>query len=92
MALNILTVKANNLQLAPGYPYLPKDMVHLPTIDSTWSSPLGYHWGLFKSYSLLVYLNKFKFLFLPILVPFIATKVGLTFNLIGRFMGSFYIY
>jgi len=35
MALNILTVKANNLQLAPGYPYLPKDMVHLPTIDST---------------------------------------------------------
>jgi NADH-ubiquinone oxidoreductase chain 5 len=95
MALNILTVKVNNLQLAPGYPYLPKDIgsivdyVHLPTIGSTWSSPLGYHWGLFKSYSLLVYLNKFKFLFLPVLVPFIATMVGLTFNLIDRFMGSF---
>lgn len=47
MALNILTVKVNNLQLAPGYLYLPKDIgsivdyVHLPTIGSTWSSPLG---------------------------------------------------
>ena len=33
MALNILTVKVNVK----------------PTIGSTWSSPLGYHWGLFKS-------------------------------------------
>jgi len=41
MALNILTVKVNNLQLAPGDPYFPKDIgsivyyVHLPTIGST---------------------------------------------------------
>jgi hypothetical protein len=37
----------------------------------------------------LVYLNKFKFLVLPILVPFVASMVGIMFNLISRFMSSF---
>ena len=94
LALEILSTQSSGLQLAPGDPYVPKvigsiDEVKLPIIGSTWGSPLDYHWGLFKSYGLLVYLNKFKFLVLPILVPFIASMVGLMFNLIGRFMGSF---
>ena len=95
LALEILSTQSSGLQLAPGDPYVPKVIgsivgeVKLPIIGSTWGSPLDYHWGLFKSYGLLVYLNKFKFLVLPILVPFIASMVGLMFNLIGRFMGSF---
>jgi hypothetical protein len=95
LALDILSTQSSGLQLAQSDPYVPKVIdsivgeVKLPIIGSTWGSPLDYHWGLFKSYGFLVYLNKFKFLVLPILVPFIASMVGLMFNLVGRFMGSF---
>jgi len=94
LALEILSTQSSGLQLASGDPYVPKVIgsivgeVKLPIIGSTLSSPLDYHWGLFKSYGLLVYLNKFKFLVLPILVPFVASMVGIMFNLIGRFMSS----
>src|ERR1700694_3387778 len=83
LALEILSTQSSGLQLASGDPYVPK------VIGSIVGSPLDYHWGLFKSYGLLVYLNKFKFLVLPILVPFVASMVGIMFNLISRFMSSF---
>ena len=95
LALEILSTQSSGLQLVSGDPYVPKVIgsivgeVKLPIIGSTWGSPLDYHWGLFKSYGLLVYLNKFKFLVLPILVPFVASMVGIMFNLISRFMSSF---
>jgi hypothetical protein len=95
LALDILSTQSSGLQLAQSDTYVPKVIgsivgeVKLSIIGSTWGSPLDYHWGLFKSYGFLVYLNKFKFLVLPILVPFIASMVGLMFNLVGRFMGSF---
>jgi len=94
LALEILSTQSSGLQVS-GDPYVPKVIgsivgeVKLPIIGSTWGSPLDYHWGLFKSYGLLVYLNKFKFLVLPILVPFVASMVGIMFNLISRFMSSF---
>jgi NADH-ubiquinone oxidoreductase chain 5 len=99
IALDTLHVKTNITQLASNNPYLSKDIGsninfvnNMPSLNSINSGkPLYHHWGLFNFSSPLMYLFKFKFLFLPILVPFIGSIRGLIFNLIEGFM-YYYFY
>jgi NADH-ubiquinone oxidoreductase chain 5 len=85
IALNILYDKANGSNFVPNNPYLIKDIgsilnnTYLPTLGSISCSPLN-HWGIFIHYNSL-YLYKYMFYFVPIVLPFISSIVGLMFNI-----------
>jgi NADH-ubiquinone oxidoreductase chain 5 len=85
IALNILYDKVNGSDFMSNNPYLFKDIgsilnnTYLPTLGSISCSPLN-HWGIFIHYNSL-YIYKYMFLFVPIVLPFISSIVGLMFNI-----------
>jgi len=85
IALNILYDKANGSDFVSINPYLIKDIgsilntTCLPTLGSISGSPLN-HGGIFIHYNSL-YLYKYMFYFVPIVLPFISSIMGLMFNI-----------
>jgi hypothetical protein len=90
IALKILYAKTNGIEFMPTYLYGVKGIgcilnnTYLPTLGSTLSSPLNYHWGIYIPHNFLICLYKYMFLFVPLVIPFIGNIVGLIFNILGN--------